>query len=124
MTHLLCYVCISVGVRLYFSTTPFAPLHQKHAAVRPSLLALVHVRLPPGFSASSTLQKPAKVHKALHSKGLFFLRLPGTNSILWYIEPTDIQDKNVDLLVILAVIGFIPCNLIEWILFDFKVFHT
>lgn len=57
------------GVRLYFSTAPFAPLHQKQVAVRPSLLALVHVRLPPGFSASSTLQKPAKVHKALHSKG-------------------------------------------------------
>lgn len=60
---------VSVGVRLYFSTTPFAPLHQKYVAVRPSLLALIHVRLPPGFSASSTLQKPAKVHKALHSKG-------------------------------------------------------
>lgn len=59
----------SVGVRLYFSTTPFAPPHQKYMAARPSLLALVHVRLPPGFSASSTLQKPAKVHKALHSKG-------------------------------------------------------
>ncbi|MEQ2199763.1 hypothetical protein XENOCAPTIV_011022 [Xenoophorus captivus] len=55
-------------VRLYFTTTPFAPQHQKHVAVRPSLLALVHVRLPPGFSASSTLQKPSKVHKALHSK--------------------------------------------------------
>ncbi|CAB1352906.1 unnamed protein product, partial [Coregonus sp. 'balchen'] len=48
------------GVRLYFSTTPFAPPHAKHPVARPNLLALVHVRLPPGFSASSTLQKPAK----------------------------------------------------------------
>lgn len=60
---------IFAGVRLYFTTAPFALQHQKHIAVRPSLLALVHVRLPPGFSASSTLQKPSKVHKALYSKG-------------------------------------------------------
>lgn len=60
---------ISAGVRLYFTTTPFTPPHQKNVTARPSLLALIHVRLPPGFSASSTLQKPAKVHKALHSKG-------------------------------------------------------
>lgn len=66
----MCYIYVSsLGVRLYFCTTPFAPQHQKHLAARPSLLALLHVRLPPGFSASSTLQKPAKVHKALHSKG-------------------------------------------------------
>lgn len=64
-----CKYSVSVGVRLYFSTSPFAPPQQRHIAVRPSLLALVHVRLPPGFSASSTLQKPANVHKALHSKG-------------------------------------------------------
>lgn len=70
MLHISLYwCCVSAGVRLYFSTTPFAPPHQKNIAVRPSLLALVHVRLPPGFSASSTLQKPSKVHKALHSKG-------------------------------------------------------
>ncbi|KAM9841021.1 nuclear pore complex protein Nup155 [Aulostomus maculatus] len=76
------------GVRLYFSTTPFAPPHQKHAAVRPTLLALVHVRLPPGFSASSTLQKPAKVHKALHSKGVLLMAASETedNDLLWCIN--------------------------------------
>ncbi|XP_072227693.1 nuclear pore complex protein Nup155 [Leuresthes tenuis] len=76
------------GVRLYFSTTPFAPQHQKHLAVRPSLLALVHVRLPPGFSASSTLQKPSKVHKALHSKGVLLMAASETedNDILWCIN--------------------------------------
>lgn len=80
------YTCVclsSLGVRLYFSTTPFVPPHQKHVAVRPSLLALVHVRLPPGFSASSTLQKPAKVHKALHSKGITFPRLLVIYSAHW-----------------------------------------
>uniref|UniRef100_A0A3Q3WJ45 Uncharacterized protein n=1 Tax=Mola mola TaxID=94237 RepID=A0A3Q3WJ45_MOLML len=76
------------GVRLYFSTTPFAPPHQKHLALRPTLLALVHVRLPPGFSASSTLQKPAKVHKALHSKGVLLMTASETedSDILWCIN--------------------------------------
>uniref|UniRef100_A0A669CSY1 Nuclear pore complex protein Nup155 n=1 Tax=Oreochromis niloticus TaxID=8128 RepID=A0A669CSY1_ORENI len=76
------------GVRLYFSTTPFAPPHQKNVAVRPSLLALVHVRLPPGFSASSTLQKPSKVHKALHSKGVLLMAASETedSDILWCIN--------------------------------------
>ncbi|XP_034048068.1 nuclear pore complex protein Nup155 [Thalassophryne amazonica] len=76
------------GVRLYFSTTTFAPQHQKHVAVRPTLLALVHVRLPPGFSASSTLQKPAKVHKALHSKGVLLMAASETedSDVLWCIN--------------------------------------
>uniref|UniRef100_A0AAQ4NN15 Nuclear pore complex protein Nup155 n=1 Tax=Gasterosteus aculeatus aculeatus TaxID=481459 RepID=A0AAQ4NN15_GASAC len=76
------------GVRLYFSTTPFALPHQRHLAVRPCLLALVHVRLPPGFSASSTLQKPTKVHKALHSKGILLMAASETedSDILWCIN--------------------------------------
>ncbi|XP_046901135.1 nuclear pore complex protein Nup155 isoform X1 [Hypomesus transpacificus] len=76
------------GVRLYFSTAPFAPPHQKQVSGRPSLLALVHVRLPPGFSASSTLQKPAKVHKALHSKGVLLMAAAETedSDILWCIN--------------------------------------
>ncbi|XP_029564824.1 nuclear pore complex protein Nup155 [Salmo trutta] len=76
------------GVRLYFSTTPFAPQHAKQPAARPCLLALVHVRLPPGFSASSTLQKPAKVHKALHSKGVLLMAASETedSDILWCIN--------------------------------------
>uniref|UniRef100_A0A8C4F3F5 Nuclear pore complex protein Nup155 n=1 Tax=Dicentrarchus labrax TaxID=13489 RepID=A0A8C4F3F5_DICLA len=76
------------GVRLYFSTTPFASPHQRHMAFRPSLLALVHVRLPPGFSASSTLEKPAKVHKALHSKGVLLMAASETedSDILWCIN--------------------------------------
>lgn len=60
---------VPAGVRLYFSTSPFALPSARHTPARPSLLVLIHVRLPPGFSASSTLQKPAKVHKALYTKG-------------------------------------------------------
>ncbi|KAL2087750.1 hypothetical protein ACEWY4_016578 [Coilia grayii] len=76
------------GVRMYFTTTPFAPPNAKHTSVRPSLLALVHVRLPPGFSASSTLQKPAKVHKALYKKGVLLMAASETedNDILWCIN--------------------------------------
>ncbi|XP_055087644.1 nuclear pore complex protein Nup155 [Periophthalmus magnuspinnatus] len=76
------------GVRLYFTTAPFAPALQKHLPVRPSLLSLVHVRLPPGFSASSTLQKPSKVHKALHSKGVLLMAASETedSDILWCIN--------------------------------------
>lgn len=76
------------GVRLYFTTTPFTPQHQRNAATRPSLLALIHVRLPPGFCASSTLQKPAKVHKALHSKGVLLMTASETedSDILWCIN--------------------------------------
>ncbi|XP_049594009.1 nuclear pore complex protein Nup155 [Syngnathus scovelli] len=77
-----------LGVRLYFCTTPFAPPQKRHTPARPSLLSLVHVRLPPGFSASSTLQKPAKVHKALHSKGILLMAASETedNDILWCIN--------------------------------------
>uniref|UniRef100_A0A8C5EGR8 Nuclear pore complex protein Nup155 n=1 Tax=Gouania willdenowi TaxID=441366 RepID=A0A8C5EGR8_GOUWI len=76
------------GVRLYFSTAPFLAPLQRHVTLRPSLLALVHVRLPPGFSASSTLQKPAKVHKALHSKGILLMAASETedSDILWCIN--------------------------------------
>lgn len=76
------------GVRLYFTTAPFAPALQKHLPVRPCLLSLVHVRLPPGFSASSTLQKPSKVHKALHSKGVLLMAASETedSDILWCIN--------------------------------------
>uniref|UniRef100_A0A8B9HM25 Nucleoporin 155 n=1 Tax=Astyanax mexicanus TaxID=7994 RepID=A0A8B9HM25_ASTMX len=76
------------GVRLYFSTSPFAPPNARQTTARPSLLALVHVRLPPGFSASSTLQKPSKVHKALYNKGVLLMAASETedSDILWCIN--------------------------------------
>ncbi|XP_066568276.1 nuclear pore complex protein Nup155 isoform X2 [Amia ocellicauda] len=76
------------GVRLYFSTTPFSLPNAKHLMPRPSMLVLVHVRLPPGFSASATLQKPAKVHKALYSKGVLLMAASETedSDILWCIN--------------------------------------
>ncbi|XP_030048906.1 nuclear pore complex protein Nup155 [Microcaecilia unicolor] len=71
------------GVRMYFSTVPF-----KHPTSRPCMLALVHIRLPPGFSASSTVEKPSKVHKALYSKGVLLMTASESedSDILWCIN--------------------------------------
>ncbi|XP_012873976.1 PREDICTED: nuclear pore complex protein Nup155 [Dipodomys ordii] len=71
------------GVRLYFSTCPF-----RQPLARPNTLTLVHVRLPPGFSASSTVEKPSKVHKALYSKGILLMTASENedNDILWCIN--------------------------------------
>ncbi|NXL32095.1 NU155 protein, partial [Glaucidium brasilianum] len=71
------------GVRLYFSTSQF-----KHPTARPSMLTLVHVRLPPGFSASSNVEKPTKVHRALYSKGVLLMAASENedNDILWCIN--------------------------------------
>ncbi|XP_066473036.1 nuclear pore complex protein Nup155 isoform X2 [Tiliqua scincoides] len=71
------------GVRMYFSTCQF-----KHPFARPSTLTLVHIRLPPGFSASSNVEKPSKVHRALYSKGVLLMAASENedNDILWCIN--------------------------------------
>ncbi|XP_028916522.1 nuclear pore complex protein Nup155 isoform X2 [Ornithorhynchus anatinus] len=71
------------GVRLYFSTCPF-----KQPLARPNMLTLVHVRLPPGFSAASSVEKPSKVHKALYSKGVLLMAASENedNDILWCVN--------------------------------------
>lgn len=55
------------GVRLYFSTSSGSRITQ-----RPTFLNLIHVRLPPGFSASSN-QRPTRVHIAQHQKATSLL---------------------------------------------------
>ncbi|XP_020651332.3 nuclear pore complex protein Nup155 [Pogona vitticeps] len=71
------------GVRLYFSVCPF-----KHPFARPSSLMLIHVRLPPGFSAASNVEKPSKVHRALYTKGVLLMAASENedNDILWCIN--------------------------------------
>ncbi len=52
------------GVRFYFSTSSgSSPLERPHG------ITLQHVRLPPGFSASSVVPKPAKVHMTYYKQG-------------------------------------------------------
>ncbi|XP_062607131.1 nuclear pore complex protein Nup155-like [Saccostrea cucullata] len=71
------------GVRLYFTTNPFG-----NNKGRPSMLTLVHVRLPPGFSASTVVHKPQNVHMAYHKKGTLLLVASQTedNDLLWTIS--------------------------------------
>lgn len=71
------------GVRLYFAVRPFQATQD-----RPSGLSLVHVRLPPGFSASAVSQRPARVHRALYSRGTLLLAAAESedNDTLWCID--------------------------------------
>ncbi|XP_059140242.1 nuclear pore complex protein Nup155-like [Physella acuta] len=72
------------GVRLYFTTIPF-----KQERRRPTFLSLVHVRLPPGFSATSAPQRPSSVHTAYYSSGTLLLVASQNkeNDLLWGISP-------------------------------------
>ncbi|KAM9329214.1 nuclear pore complex protein Nup155 [Gastrophryne carolinensis] len=71
------------GVRLYFTTGQF-----RQPAARPSMLSLVHIRLPPGFSASSNVEKPSKVHKALYNNGILLMAASENedHDVLWCID--------------------------------------
>ena len=64
ITHKYINCSIHLGVRLYFTTTPDGQQG------RPVLLAMVHARLPPGFSPSSTMLKPGNtIHLAHYRRG-------------------------------------------------------
>ncbi|XP_064386411.1 nuclear pore complex protein Nup155-like isoform X2 [Halichondria panicea] len=70
------------GLRLYFTTTPGG------IAARPSLLALVHVRLPPGYSPSSTQRPGPTVHQVFYRKGVLVLSSSVTEERdnLWMVD--------------------------------------
>ena len=53
----------NTGIRLYFTTTPDGII------ARPSLLALVHIRLPPGYTPSFRQHPGTSVHQAFYRKG-------------------------------------------------------
>ena len=56
-------VYFAIGIRLYFTTTPDG------VAARPSLLALVHTRLPPGYTPTNKINPSTRVHQAYYRKG-------------------------------------------------------
>jgi nuclear pore complex protein Nup155 len=79
--HLLAIT--TAGLRLYFTTTP------NGEEGRPSLLALVHVRLPPGFSPSSAALRPGpSIHQAFYGKGTLLLSASQTEEkdTLWMVD--------------------------------------
>ena len=51
------------GVRFYFTVTGNNPME------RPTNLSLQHIRLPPGFAASSSSGKPNRVHTSYYKNG-------------------------------------------------------
>lgn len=65
------------GVRLYFSTVSvLEPVSNTAMAnvptggeQQPNNLYLLHVRLPPGYTANATIGKPKMVHSSFHSSG-------------------------------------------------------
>ena len=77
------YLITSTGIRLYFTTKAF----NYSPNTRPYMLALVHVRLPPGF-ASVSLARPVNALKALHVEGSSLICCPGSrdNEVLWCIS--------------------------------------
>ena len=63
--YMYMYICIILctGIRLYFTTTPDG------VVARPSLLALVHARLPPGYTPTNRISPSTRVHQAYYRKG-------------------------------------------------------
>ncbi|KAI1285437.1 Nuclear pore complex protein [Halotydeus destructor] len=70
------------GVRFYFTS-----YYHNRASNRPAALNVVHVRLPPGFSASSN-QRPSRVHLSHHRRSATFMisSLTEDRDILWVLN--------------------------------------
>lgn len=70
------------GVRLYFSTLQiFEPIDTQALTTgekiqhqqQPSGLYLMHVRLPPGYTANATVGKPKLIHSSFHCNGTILM---------------------------------------------------
>ncbi|KAK7100912.1 nuclear pore complex protein Nup155-like [Littorina saxatilis] len=71
------------GMRLYFTTSPF-----NTPFAGPAMLTLVHVRVPPGFSARPS-KPPSNVHSAYHNRGTLLLvesQNNDDNDLLWSLS--------------------------------------
>ncbi|XP_052257804.1 nuclear pore complex protein Nup155-like [Dreissena polymorpha] len=79
------------GLRLYFTTNPFGS-----SKSRPSMLTLVHVRLPPGFLISTAPQRPNNVHMAYYKQGCMLLMASQGESsdLLWTIGSDSFPFQN------------------------------
>ena len=72
-THLGLVAVTASGVRFYFRTATGATINQ-----RPTTLALQHIRLPPGFTASqAAIGRPSKVHISYYNNGTYDLKAFG-----------------------------------------------
>lgn len=84
------------GVRLYFSTVsvldPIGSTTLTNAPAgieqQPNNLYLLHVRLPPGYTANATVGKPKMVHSSYHSSGTVLMVSSGQQDqdLLWSLS--------------------------------------
>ena len=72
-TNLHLVAITASGVRLYYSTLNWRSFNEATPSTRPVTLQLVQVRLPPGYAAKASPQRPQRVHSALYSHGTTFL---------------------------------------------------
>lgn len=104
--HVNLVAVTKTGVRLYFTTTSLAsPEH------RPFTLNLVHIRLPPGFAASSVSHRPCSVHLSNYKKGNFiFISSYDNKDTLWALSSDSFAFHN-DLIELYSII---PLNNKIW----------
>jgi nuclear pore complex protein Nup155 len=90
--HLSLVATTASGVRLYFTTTGNNPSDQ-----RPNNLLLQHVRLPPGFAASSPSGRPSKVHMSYYKNGTLLLSSAQNESSdqLWLLSSDSFAFQNL-----------------------------
>ncbi len=64
-TNLHLVAITASDVRLYFSTLPWRSFNEATPSSHSVTLQLVQVRLPPGYAANASPQRPQQVHSAL-----------------------------------------------------------
>lgn len=79
------------GVRFYFTATGNNPTE------RPTNLTLQHIRLPPGFAASSPAGKPNKAHISYYKNGTLLLACAQNESTdqLWLLSGDSFPFQNI-----------------------------
>ena len=85
-------VTTASGVRLYYTTAD-----NNTSNVRPHNLTLQHVRLPPGFAASSPAGRPSKVHMSCYQNGTLLLACAQNESTdqLWVLSGDSFPFQNM-----------------------------
>lgn len=73
---------------MYFSTLYWRSFAESTPSTRPTTLQLVQVRLPPGYAANASPQRPHQVHSALYSHGTTFLATStaSDNDVVWTLS--------------------------------------
>ena len=108
------YLVTSTGIRLYFTTKAF----NYSPNARPYMLALVHVRLPPGF-ASVSVARPVNAQKAIHVDGSVLICCPDNRDkeVLWCIS----KDSSNNQVPLQESFSCVDLDQVTWNLSETKV---